>query len=90
MAVQHFYNMYRFESNAALKADRKSCADCSQYPLRDGRLCPSRQKNSGRAAFAYPYEIWAESTDGRRRVDPNEMPLWMEELCAAVTTYYPG
>lgn len=54
------------------------------------QLCFEGQYTRGKAAFAYPYEIWTESIDGRQRIDLNEMPPWMEELCAAVTTYYPG
>lgn len=45
---------------------------------------------TGKAAFAYPQEIWAVRDGERRRIDVNEMPAWMEDLCRAVSTYYPG
>lgn len=45
---------------------------------------------TGKAAFAYPQEIWMLRDGIRTRVDLNEMPIWMEELCRTVSTYNPG
>lgn len=51
------------------------------------------QYTGGKAAFAYPVEIWRLNENGEVWIDPSDfdaMPQWMLQLCKALATYDPG